>query len=118
MRSRLLLLAAGAAFLAACKSPTSPSGGGGHSTTITVGNNFFSPTPDTVTSGSQVTWTWVASSNPHTVNWDSGPTGAALPPNSGQPQTSGTYFATLTTIGSYNYHCSVHTGMTGVMVVK
>ena len=117
MRSQLLLLAAGMAFVAACKSSTSPSGGG-HSTTITVGNNFFSPTPDTVTSGSPVTWSWGASSNPHTVNWDSGPTGAALPPNSGAAQTSGTYSATLTTVGPYNYHCSVHTGMTGVMVVK
>src|SRR2546428_6493976 len=132
MRSNVITLALGAAgvvLLAACGSSTSPygagggggvgggGGGAGHTTSLTVGNNFFSPTPDTVTAGATVTWTWSASSNPHTVNWDTGP--GALPSNSGASQTSGTYQATLTTVGTYTYHCAVHgAAMSGTLVVK
>src|SRR5205814_7106384 len=76
MRSQLLLLAAGMAFVAACKSSTSPSGGG-HSTTISVADFSFSPTPDTVPAG-QVTFNWA--SGTHNVTWDTGP--GTLPPNS------------------------------------
>src|SRR5436190_21388494 len=50
MRSQLLLLAAGVAFVAACKSSTSPSGGG-HSTTISVEKNLCCPTADRVPVG-------------------------------------------------------------------
>ncbi|MGH6689964.1 MAG: hypothetical protein ACREF4_04695, partial [Gammaproteobacteria bacterium] len=39
--------------------------GGGTSSTITVGNDFFSPTPDMVSAG-QVTFSWAARSNGHT----------------------------------------------------
>ncbi len=53
----LLALAA----LAGCGgygSPSGPGGGeGGSSSTITVGNDFFSPTPNTV-SAEQVTFRW------------------------------------------------------------
>jgi len=103
--------------LAACNSSTSPGSSGGRSTAITVGNDFYSLVPDTVASGATVTWTWATPSNGHTVNWDSGP--AALPANSGAPQTSGTYTATLTTAGTYHYHCAVHgSAMSGVIVVQ
>src|SRR5256886_10318181 len=73
MRSQLLLLAAGVAFVAACKSSTSPSGGG-HSTTISVENNFFSPTPDTVPAG-EGAFHWAAPPQWHKGTWLSrGPT--------------------------------------------
>lgn len=68
---------------------------------ITVGNNFYSPTPNTVSVFQQFTWVWALPSNGHTVNWDSGPSGATLPANSGAPQTSGTYTVRLTTVGTY-----------------
>ena len=114
MRSQLLLLAAGVAFVAACKSSTSPSGGG-HSTTISVENNFFSPTPDTVPVG-QVTFTWATPSNGHNVTWDQAP--GTLPANSAT-MGSGTYSATLQA-GTYRYHCSIHVaqGMSGTIVVQ
>jgi len=101
----------------ACSSSTSPGSSGGRSTAITVGNDFYSISPDTVGSGATITWTWATPSNGHTVNWDSGP--GALPPNSGATQTSGTYVATLTTAGTYHYHCAVHgAAMSGVIVVQ
>ncbi|OLC01811.1 MAG: hypothetical protein AUH78_17540 [Gemmatimonadetes bacterium 13_1_40CM_4_69_8] len=111
MRSQLLLLAAALALAVGCKSSTSPSGGG-RSTTITVGNNFFSPTPDTVAAG-QVTFSWSTPSNGHNVTWLTGPT---TPPNSATMQ-SGTFPATLQA-GTYTYHCTIHAGMNGTIVVQ
>ena len=115
--SNIAAVAAIAAILgiAGCKSSTSPSTGG-RSLNIGVENNFYSLTPDTIASGATITWTWGASSNGHTVNWDSGP--GTLPANSAT-MTSGTYTATLTTPGTYHYHCLVHgAAMSGVVVVQ
>jgi len=92
-------------------------GGGGHVTTITVANDFFSPTPDTVAAGS-VTFSWAAGSNGHTLTWDSGP--GTLPANTGTI-TSGTRTVTLQA-GTYQYHCAIHggpgAGMHGTIVVN
>jgi len=102
--------------LAGCSSSTSPDGGGA-STTITVGNDFFSPTPDTVAPG-VVTFTWSAASHGHTLTWDSGP--GTLPANTGTI-TSGSRTVTLQA-GRYEYHCSIHgspgAGMHGTIIVQ
>ena len=92
-------------------------GGGGHATTISVRNDFFSPTPDTVAAGA-VTFTWATPSNGHTLTWDSGP--GPLPANTGT-LFSGTRTVTLQA-GTYQYHCSNHggpgSGMHGTIVVN
>jgi len=127
MRVLRLLAITSAAIAAACSSnsstgygsspppPPPPPPAGGHSTNISVGNNFFSPTPDTVSAG-QVTFTWATPSNGHNVTWVTGP--GTLPANSAT-QTSGTYQATLQA-GDYTYHCTIHAafGMSGVIHVK
>lgn len=114
---RLLALAA----LAGCSDYGSPAGGGGggggRSSTITVDNDFFSPTPDTVSAG-QVTFSWATPSNGHNLTWDRGP--GTLPASTGV-LTSGTRVVTLQS-GTYDYHCAIHggpgTGMHGKIVVQ
>ena len=91
--------------------------GGGSSATITVGNDFFNPTPNTVSAGA-VTFTWATPSNGHTLVWDSGP--GTLPADIGL-LTSGSRTVTLQP-GVYQYHCSIHgsrgSGMSGTITVQ
>ncbi|HEV8399188.1 MAG TPA: plastocyanin/azurin family copper-binding protein [Gemmatimonadales bacterium] len=101
----------GIAVAAGCSDSTGSSGGG-HSTTIAVGNNFFSPTPDTVPAG-QVTFSWATPSNGHNVTWLTGPT----QPDSSGTKTSGTFQPTLQ-VGTYTYRCTIHSGMNGTIVVQ
>jgi plastocyanin len=117
MRLSIAVAVMAALTFTGCKSSTSPgSSSGGRSTSITVGNDFYSISPDTVASGAQITWTWATPSNGHSVNWDSGPT--TLPANSAT-MTSGSYNATLTVAGTYHYHCIVHgAAMSGVIVIQ
>lgn len=95
---------------AACSDATGSGSTGGRSTTVTVNNNFFTPSPDTMAAG-QVTFTWVGSG--HNVTWLTGP---STPTNS-STLSSGTYQATLVA-GTYTYHCTVHDGMNGTIVVQ
>jgi len=108
-------VAVGIGVIAACSSSSTGPSGGGHTTSISVRNNSFSPTPDTVPVG-QVTFTWETPSNGHNVTWLTGP--APLPASSTPTaKTSGTYQATLQH-GTYTYHCTIHAGMNGTIVVQ
>ena len=116
---RLLLLTAAVAFAACSDNPygsPSGSGGGGHTTMLTVSNDVFTPTPDTVPAG-QVKFTWSNASHGHNVTWDSGPT----TPSNSDTLTTGTFPATLQA-GIYTYHCTIHgtasAGMRGRIVVQ
>jgi len=120
---RLLAIAALAAAAACSNStgyggnpppPPPPPPPGGHSTTITVANNSFSPTPDSIPAG-MVTFSWANGAVTHNVTWTNGP--GTLPTASGD-KSSGTYTATLVA-GTYTYHCTIHAslGMSGTIVV-
>ena len=105
------LLVLSAATIAACSDSTGSSSGG-HGNAITVSNNSFNPSPDTAAAGT-VTFTWSNASNSHNVTWLSGPT---TPANS-TTKTSGTHQVTLSQ-GTYTYHCTIHSGMNGTIVVQ
>jgi len=93
-------------------------GGGGATPSVAVGDNFYNPTPDTLATGTTVTFPWIGSA-PHDVVWDTGP--GTLPVNSAL-MFSGVYGATLDQAGTYTYHCSIHgsagAGMHGAIVVR
>jgi len=113
MRSRLVgvgvALAAALALLA-------PGTAQAATSSVTISNFMFSPTPLKVKLGGQVEWTNNGPST-HTTTSDgvadgSGDTGVGLWA-SGSLGVSKTYGFTFTAAGSFPYHCSIHTFMRG-----
>lgn len=78
---------------------------------VTIQSSAFSPAPITVTAGATVTWT-NKDAIAHTVTSDT--------PlfDSGSIAANGVYSYTFTSAGTYNYHCTFHTMMTGTVVVN
>lgn len=79
---------------------------------INIVDFAFLPSPATIVSGDAVKWTNIGGQN-HTVTsdtgiWDSG----AISPTLSFSRT----FASVT--GSFSYHCTIHPGMTGTIIVQ
>lgn len=106
--------------LAACGSSTGPGNGnpgGGHSRVIDANPDLkFKPTPDTITAGDTVQFAW--HSVPHNVVWDTTPAAVANIGDGATGFTSGDSSRVLTVSGTYTYHCEIHDGMTGIIVVQ
>lgn len=79
---------------------------------VAISNFSFNPSALTVSVGTKVTWT-NNDSVPHTVTSDTGNTLGSLTLSSGQ-----SYSHMFTQVGTFSYHCSVHPGMTGTIVVQ
>ena len=77
----------------------------------------FTPQLMTITRGGATgTVTWTFQAEPHTVTWDSQPPGAVV---ADIPVSSSTSVARDFSIaGTYEYHCSIHSGMTGSLLVQ
>ncbi len=83
---------------------------------VTVSNFLFTPKDTAVQTGGTVTWTWNSGTTPHNVTYTNGPT--PLPSNSPTQDASGpTFSTTFTTVGTYTYHCTIHSQMTGSITV-
>jgi plastocyanin len=83
--------------------------GGASGTAVSIANFAFNPADVTVKVGQSVTWT-NNDTTTHTVtgaDFDSGP----LAPGA-------TYSHTFATAGTFDYHCSIHTSMTGKVTVQ
>lgn len=100
--------------------PAGPGNGGGNAdVTIQIvgdlGSNSFSPNPDTVSVGQTVSW-HNADATAHTAT--SNATGAgSFGTGTISPGATSTPIA-MNTAGSYPYRCTIHTGMTGTLVVQ
>ena len=107
----LLLLAALAAL--ACSGDDGPSqpADGNDATTVTVGNNVFTPSSLSVPVGSVVTWQWSSNGVVHNVTFEDGVTS--------DNRSSGSFLRTFTAAGTYPYECTIHVGqgMTGTVTV-
>ena len=75
---------------------------------VTVKDNYFSPKSSTVKVGDKVTWTFKGQSA-HNVTFDG---------FNSKLMKSGTYSHAFDKAGSYDYHCTIHAGMTGTIVVS
>ena len=115
-----LAILSSAALASACGSGTAPgngTSGGGHSLIIDADPALvFKPTPDTVASVDTVQFAWHAV--PHNVVWDATPAAVANIGGGDTGYTSGDSSRVLTVPGTYAYHCDIHDGMTGVIVVQ
>jgi plastocyanin len=80
---------------------------------VSVKDNFFQANNVAVKAGSTVTWTWAGAIG-HTLTFTSGP--APLPAET-PVQTTGTRSITFNAVGTYAYHCTIHGGMDGTVVV-
>jgi plastocyanin len=88
-------------------------GGGGTTTTNTISmyNMTFTPATKTVAKGTVVKWT-NDDNYAHTVNSNDGSTFSSGTVNGG-----GSFSYTANTPGTFDYHCTIHAGMTGTLIV-
>ncbi len=79
---------------------------------VNVGNNFFSPASVSPDANGVVTWTWNSGGTQHNVTFDD------LAPGSGN-RGSGTFNRDFTgaVAGTIGYHCTLHGGMQGEVVI-
>jgi plastocyanin len=79
---------------------------------VIIDNFAFSPASITVKKGTTVTWTNKDSAT-HTVTENDGQKG----PDSADLAQGKTYSFTFDTVGTFKYHCTIHTTMTGTVTV-
>ncbi|MGH7607205.1 MAG: cupredoxin domain-containing protein [Gemmatimonadales bacterium] len=108
----LLLVAAG---LTACGSDygSSPSGCTPSATQICMTASTFNPATFAVDSGTTVIWR-NGSSETHTVTSDPG----TPEPFNDTVAPSDTFTWPFDVVGTYEYHCNLHEGMTGTLTVN
>jgi plastocyanin len=78
-------------------------------TEVAAKDNRFTPAAIQVPAGTEVTWKFEDGLVPHDVKADGF--------SSGEPRRKGTFTHTFAQPGTYAYHCTVHDGMTGRVVV-
>ena len=78
-------------------------------TEVAAKDNRFTPAAIQVPAGTEVTWRFEDGFVPHDVKADGF--------SSGEPRRKGTFTHTFAQPGTYAYHCTVHDGMTGRVVV-
>jgi plastocyanin len=76
--------------------------------TVSVADDVFKAKTVTISKGNTVTWKWVGS-NPHNVKFGG---------FQSKVQVNGTYKHRFTKRGTFKYLCTIHSGMTGKVVVK
>jgi plastocyanin len=126
---RLVCLATALALSIACSSssspsspstpsPSSPPATGGPSSPVAIpsgaeslGNRAYAPDDLTVTAGTTVTWT-----NNDSIAHTSTSDGSGW--NSGLVAPGGQFSQTFQTPGTFSYHCTIHPGMVGTVVVR
>ena len=91
---------------------TAPSNNSVATNTVTIQNFAFSPSNITVKKGTTVTWTNKDSTNHTVTETDSQPG-----PNSGGLAPGKSYSFTFTSVGTFQYHCSIHPEMIAAITV-
>ena len=114
MKTKILLLLsvliAAAFVMVSCYKSKSSYNSNTTTSKVSITSSGYSPASLTVTNGSTVTWT-NNDNMAHTVTTTEGSI------NSGDIAPGSSYTKTFTTAGTYTYHDSHNTNMTGVLIV-
>lgn len=78
---------------------------------VIIQSSSFTPSSITVMAGTTIKWT-NKDNTTHTVTSNNSVFG------SGNLSKDGNFSFTFTTAGTYSYHCNIHPGMTGTVVVQ
>jgi plastocyanin len=104
-----------AALVAACGGSGASQGQQVAANAVTIVDDAFNPTANTVAKGTSVTWTTTGSDG-HTVTADDG----SFDSSTGSSATlaaGSTFSHTFATAGTFAYHCKVHSSMHGTVTV-
>jgi plastocyanin len=106
------VIALTAVLLAGCAMHTPASSGEPGQNEVLISNFAFNPSSLSLKVGTTITW---KNQDPmsHTVTTVSAPTAF----DSGTLPAGASYGFTFTLTGTYQYHCSIHPGMTGTITV-
>jgi plastocyanin len=114
----LLIIAVGAGCKKSSDTPATPAPKTPGTNEVLMQNNTFNPSTITVTKGTTVTWN-NQDSYAHTVTSNSGLFDSGnIAGVSGTYSTGGTFSFKFDSTGTYGYHCKIHSGMTGSVVVN
>jgi plastocyanin len=86
-----------------------PSAHAGATTTVTLKDIAFHPPTVRVVRGASVTWVWEDVVSPHNVTFAR---------RHSTTKKTGTYTLRFTRSGTYRYHCTIHPGMDGRVIVR
>ena len=93
------------------RTDTTGSGSGQLQASVQVTSNAFTPSLVNLRRGGIVTWVWADTTSQHNVTFNN----SLL---SSQTLSSGLHSVVFPTVGTFNYACTVHPGMTGSIVVR
>lgn len=82
----------------------------GASRSVAVRNDFFSPRTVTIDRGDRVTWNWRSSGVTHNV------TGGSFADSGNRSR--GSFSVRFNRAGRFGYVCTLHSGMSGTVVVR
>jgi plastocyanin len=104
------------AVVAACGSSGASQGQQAAANAVTISDDAFNPTGNTVTAGTTVTWT-TTGSHGHTVTADDGSFDSDSNGSGATLATGSTFTHTFAAAGTFAYHCKVHSSMHGTVTV-
>jgi plastocyanin len=99
----------GAVALPTALAASPPTAHAAHTTTVTLKNISFIKSTVHIHKGDKVTWVWKDPTVPHNVTFRT---------RHSTTKQTGTYTITFHQAGTFNYHCTIHPGMDGKVIVR
>jgi plastocyanin len=107
----LLACGEGSGMIGVMRTDTTGTSSGQLQATVQVTSNAFTPSLVNLRRGGIVTWVWSDTTAQHNVTFND-------PLLSSQTLSTGLHSVVFQTVGTFNYVCTVHPGMTGSIVVR